>query len=56
MNRVRQLKTKLASAKLKLHLAEKRNERLTLALEYYSKYHNTWFGVGPSIAREALRD
>jgi len=56
VNKTRQLKGKLAAIKLKLNLMEKRNDRLVLALEYYSKYYNNLFGVGPKVAREALRD
>jgi len=56
MNKVRQLKSKLAAAKMKLYHAEKRNEKLTVALEYYSKYYNNLFGVGPSVAKKALRE
>jgi len=55
-NKARQLKGKLAAIKVKLDRAEKRNEKLTVALTYYGKYRNNLFGVGPRIAREALKD
>ena len=56
LNNVLLLKRKLATVKLKLRAQEERNETLTKALEYYGKYHNNWFGVGPGVAKEALKD
>jgi len=56
VNNNRLLRRKLLIVRQNLTNARTRNKRLTVALEYYSKYHNTLFGVGPKVAREALRD
>ena len=56
MTKTQQLKGKLAAIKVKLNLEEVRNERLTLALEYYAKRgsHLGWLKPGWWVAREAL--
>ena len=58
MNKTQQLKGKLAAIKVKLNLEEVRNERLTVALQYYAKRlnHLGLLGAGVSVANKALRD
>ena len=58
VNNVRLLKHKLAEVRVKLHLEEVRNERLTVALGYYAKRlnHLGLLGAGVGVANKALRD